>query len=484
MKRKYQYLAQAVTVFLIGALLQGCTTKKKKNAQDPWEQVKEIKAQIQPPTFPDRSFPITDFGAEEGGEVKNTEALAQAIKEAHDSGGGKVIVPKGTFLTGTIHLKSNVNLHLEEGATILFSRDPQDYLPVVFSRWEGMELMNYSPFIYAYDQQNIAITGKGTLDGNASTEYWWPWKGNKEDGWTKGMANQDADRDSLHHLNAEKVPPRERIFGEGHYLRPNFVQFYKSKNILVSGVKLVRSPMWNIHPVLSENVTIKNVHIETLGPNNDGVNPESSKNVLITDSYFDTGDDCIAIKSGRNQDGRRIGVPSENIIIENSVMKDGHGGIVMGSEISGGVRNVFARNLKMDSPNLDRVLRIKTSSKRGGTTENIYLKNIDVGQYKEAAIRANMFYEPPGEFMPTIRNIVVDNLQVENGGEYGVLIEAYEESPVENLKVINSTIKGVEKTLEVNNAKGLEFQNVTINGQQLDKTFSGESFTDKTNQEE
>ncbi|MCW9706582.1 glycoside hydrolase family 28 protein [Fodinibius salsisoli] len=484
MKRKYQFLAQVITIFLVGALLQNCVNKKEEDAHDPWNQLEEIKAQIQPPTFPDRSFNITDFGAEAGGEIKNTDAFARAIQEAHDSGGGKVVVPKGTFLTGAIHLKSNVNLHLEEGATILFSRDPQDYLPVVFSRWEGMELMNYSPFIYAYDQENIAVTGKGTLDGNATTEYWWPWKGNKEDGWEEGMTNQDADRDSLHHLNAEKVPPRERVFGEGHYLRPNFVQFYKSKNILVSDVKLVRSPMWNIHPVLSENVTIRNVHIETLGPNNDGVNPESSKNVLITDSYFDTGDDCIAIKSGRNQDGRRIGVPSENIIIENSVMKDGHGGIVMGSEISGGVRNVFARNLQMDSPNLDRVLRIKTSSKRGGTTENIYLKDIKVGQYKEAAIRANMFYEPPGEFMPTIRNIVVENLQVENGGEYGVLIEAYEESPVENLKVINSTIKGVEKTLEVNNAKGLEFRNVTINDQKFDKIFGSESFTEKTNQEE
>src|SRR5699024_8779302 len=182
--------------------------------------------------------------------------------------------------------------------------------------------------------------------------------------------------------------------------------------------------------------------------------------------------------------GRRIGDTSENIIIANIVMKNGHGGIVIGSEISGGVRNVFARNLQMDSPNLDRVLRIKTSSKRGGTTENIYLKNIEVGQYKEAAIKANMFYEPPGEFMPTIRNIVVENLQVENGGEYGVLIEAYEESPVENLKVINSTIKGVGKPLEVNNAKGLEFRDVTINGQKFDKTFSGESFTEKTNKEE
>src|SRR5699024_3463029 len=394
--------------------------------------------------FPDTTFNILDYGAVEGGETENTEAFRKAITAAHQAGGGRVLVPNGTFLTGAIHLKSNVNLHLQNGATILFSREPEDYLPVVFTRWEGMELMNYSPFIYAYDKKNIAITGKGTLDGNASNEYWWPWKGQKEHGWKEGMPNQDKDRNLLHKMNANKVPPRERIFGKGHYLRPNFIQFYKSENILIAGVTLLHSPMWNIHPVLSKNITIKEVKIESFGPNNDGIDPESSKNVLITDSFFNTGDDCIAIKSGRNQDGRRIDVPSENIIIENSVMKNGHGGIVIGSEISGGVRNVFARNLQMDSPNLDRVLRIKTSSKRGGTTENIYLKNIEVGQYKEAAIKANMFYEPPGEFMPTIRNIVVENLQVENGGEYGVLIEAYEESPVENLKVINSTIKGVD----------------------------------------
>src|SRR5699024_1521653 len=247
MRRKFSFpVTKIVTLWFISFLLCHCASKKAEDTQNSWKQVEKIKAQIQPPTFPDRSFPITDFGAEAGGEVKSTEAFARAIQKAHDSGGGKVVVPKGTFLTGAIHLKSNVNLHLEKGATILFSRDPQDYLPVVFTRWEGMELMNYSPFIYAYDQQNIAVTGKGTLDGNASTEYWWPWKGNKEDGWEEGMPNQDADRDSLHHLNAEKVPPRERVFGEGHYLRPNFVQFYKSKNILISGVTLVRSPMWNI----------------------------------------------------------------------------------------------------------------------------------------------------------------------------------------------------------------------------------------------
>ncbi|WP_234568041.1 glycoside hydrolase family 28 protein [Rhodohalobacter sp. 614A] len=462
--KKYRSLIFPVIALF---LINGCSESESQTADDPWLKAEQIKAQIVVPEFPDTTFNIVDFGAEEGGEIKNTDAFRKAIAAASEAGGGTVLVPNGTFLTGAIHLQSNVNLHLEDDATILFSQDPDDYLPVVFTRWEGMELMNYSSFIYANGKENIAITGNGTLDGNASNEHWWPWKGNVEDGWEEGQPNQFAGRDSLHVLNAEQVPPEERVFGDGFYLRPNFIQFYNSKNILISGVTLLRSPMWNVHPVLSENITVDGIHIETLGPNNDGVNPESSKNVLITNSYFDTGDDCIAIKSGRNQDGRRIAVPSENIVIENSVMKEGHGGIVMGSEISGGVRNVFARNIQMDSPNLDRVLRIKTSSRRGGITENIYLKDIEVGQYKEAAIRANMFYEPPGDYMPTIRNIVVENLTVKQGGKYGILIEAYEESPVTGLKVINSSIEGVEIPMEVNHARDMEFENFQINGQKI-----------------
>lgn len=446
-------------------LMAGCGGEEKP-VESPWDQLKELKAQIQPPEFPDRAFLITDYGAVGDGETKNTEAFRKAIEAAHESGGGKVVVPEGVFLTGAIHLKSNVNLHLKEGARILFSRDPSDYLPVVFTRFEGMELMNYSPFIYAYEQENIAITGQGVLDGNASNEYWWPWKGEKESGWEEGMPNQLADVALLHKMNANKVPPRERVFGKGHYLRPNFVQFYKCNNVLVSGVKLVNSPMWNIHPVLSENVIIDGVHIESLGPNNDGVNPESSKNVWIKNSYFNTGDDCIAIKSGRNEDGRRIGVPSENIIVEHCRMKNGHGGIVLGSEISGGVRNVYAQHLKMDSPNLDRVLRIKTNSLRGGVVENIYLRDIQVGQYKEAAIKVNMYYsEETGDYMPEVRNILVEDMRVKNGGEYGILIQAYEASPVTNLRVVNTTIDGVKEPIKVNYVKNMQLENVKINGE-------------------
>src|SRR5699024_9218477 len=401
-------------------LLHGCAAHTDSENNSPWSQLDEIKAKINPPTFQDRDCLITDYGAVGDGETMNTDAVALAIQDCYEQGGGRVVIPKGIFLTGAVQLLSNINLHLQEGATLLFSRNPEDYLPMVLSRFEGMDYLNYSSFIYAYEQKNIAITGQGTLDGNASEDHWWNW------------AHSYDDRDRLLKMNEAEVPIYDRKFGPGFELRPNFVQFYRSKNILVSGVTLKRSPMWNIHPVLSENVTVDNIRIESLGPNNDGVNPESSKNVWIKNSYFDTGDDCIAIKSGRNQDGRRLGISSENIIIENNQMKDGNGGVVLGSEISGGVRNVFAQDLTMDSPNLERVLRIKTSSKRGGVIENINMRNVEVGQFKEAAIKINMFYGDPGDFMPTVRDVTVKNLTVTNGGQYGIVIRAYPESPVQN----------------------------------------------------
>jgi polygalacturonase len=222
--------------------------------------------------------------------------------------------------------------------------------------------------------------------------------------------------------------------------------------------------MWIIHPVLCENVTVQGLIIKSIGPNSDGCDPESCKNVLIKDCYFDTGDDCIAIKSGRDHDGRRIGVPSENIIVEDCMMKRGHGGVVIGSEISGGCRNVYALNCVMDSPELDRALRIKTSSGRGGVIENVYFKNVKVGTYKEAAVRVNMFYEAPGNYMPVVRNILVENLQVEDGGKYGILIRAYPESPVQNLKMVNCTINSVDQVAKVDHVENVTFENVVING--------------------
>lgn len=434
-----------------------------KSASEPLQEIEALKAQIKAPEFPNNTFLLSDYGGVGDGVTKNTAAFKQAIEACHQAGGGSVVVPQGTFLTGAIYLKSNVNLHLADSATILFSRDSSDY-PMVFTRWEGMECMNYSAFIYAYGEENIAITGNGTLDGNANNDYWWWWCGAKKFGWKESLGKQTPARDALHELMHKEVDPKKRVFGDGHYLRPNFVQPYKCKNVWIADVKLINAPMWNLNPVLCENVLIEKVKVISHGPNNDGCDPEASKNVWIRDCYFDTGDDCIAIKSGRDEDGRNIGRAAENHIIENCMMKDGHGGVVIGSEIAGGARNIYAINCQMDSPNLDRVLRIKTSSSRGGIIENVFMKDVLVGHFKEAAVHCNMFYEQPGNYMPIIRNIWVENLKVEKGGQYALMVAAYKESPITNLRMINCDMQGIKEAFQVDYVKDLVFENVKING--------------------
>jgi polygalacturonase len=433
------------------------------SAQEPLKEIEVLRKRIKAPQFKKQDFILTQYGAIGDGITKNTAAFQKAIEACHKNGGGRVVVPKGTFLTGAIYLKSNVHLYLADSAKILFSRDIKDY-PIVFTRWEGMECMNYSSLIYAYGEQNIAITGNGTLDGNADNDNWWSWNGKSEYGWKPGMPKQTAARDTLHALMHREIDPKQRIFGDGHYLRPNLIQPYNCKNILISGVKMTNSPMWFINPVLCENIIVEKVRIVSHGPNNDGCDPESCKDVWIKDCYFDTGDDCIAIKSGRDEDGRRIKRPAENHLIEGCEMRDGHGGVVIGSEISGGARNIYAIHCTMDSPNLDRVLRIKTSSSRGGIIENVFMKDVKVGTYKDAAVTCNMFYEAPGNFLPTIRNIWVENLEVAEGGKYGVFVNAYKSSPVQNLKLINCTINGVEIPTQIDYVKDMTFENVIING--------------------
>jgi polygalacturonase len=391
----------------------------------------------------------------------------KAITACHNSGGGRVIIPPGNYLTGPVYLQSNVELHLEAGAKLLFSTEPNDYLPLVATRWEGTGLMNYSPLVYAYNEHNIAITGDGILDGGADNKHWWLWKGKPEYGWIAGTPNQTdpGNRPALFEMSEHNVPQKDRRFGEGFYLRPQFIQPYQCENVLIEGIRVINSPMWILHPVLCHNVTIRGVRVESDGPNTDGCDPESCKNVLIRDCYFNTGDDCIAIKSGRNADGRRLNIPSENIVIQNCTMANGHGGIVIGSEISGGVKNIFAENCRMSSPLLDRALRIKTSSARGGTTDGVFLRNISVGQVKEEAILITMFYEDTGEYMPVIRNIDVQHMQVEKGGKTGVVIEGYRQSPVANVRISDLQIKNVARRYSLSNVNGVRWEWVIINGQ-------------------
>jgi len=423
-------------------------------ADDPWQTVMpSILARIKPPRFPNRTFPLKAKP-----DTDCTAAFRQAIDQCSQAGGGKVIVPPGTYLTGPIHLKNNVNLEVSEGATIKFSQNPKDYLPVVFSRWEGVELFNYSPFIYAFGQQNIAITGKGTLDGQSDNEHWWPWK-------TQGR----ADRNALFTMAEKGVPVKERIFGEGHYLRPQFIQPYRCQNVLIEGVTIRNSPMWEIHPVLCRNVIVQNVEISTHGPNNDGCDPESCIDVLIKDCYFDTGDDCIAIKSGRNADGRRLNAPTENIIVQGCHMKDGHGGITVGSEISGGVRNLFAENCKLDSQNLDHALRVKNNAMRGGLLEHLHFRNIEVGQVAHAVITIDFNYEEgaKGSFIPVVRDYTVEGLRSAKS-KHALDVQGLASAPVIDLRLTNCTFDNVSEGNIVKNVKNATLDNVKINGRVVD----------------
>jgi polygalacturonase len=430
-----------------------------------WDQLPEILKRIKPPVFPKRDFLITRYGAVGDGKNDCTAAFAKAITACNAAGGGRVVVPAGDFLTGPIHLKSNVNLYVGSGGTIRFSQDPRKYLPLVFSRWEGMELMNYSPFIYAFEQKNIAITGPGVLDGQSNNQAWWPWNGRAQYGWKEGEPNQRKARAALAEMAERGVPVAERLFGEGHYLRPQFIQPYRCQNVLIDGLTIKNSPMWEIHPVLSTNVTVQGVKISSHGPNNDGCDPESCTDVLIKDCYFDTGDDCIAIKSGRNADGRRLNAPSQNIVIQDCHMKDGHGGITIGSEISGGVRNVFAENCKLDSANLDHGLRVKNNAMRGGLLENLYFRNISVGQVAHAAITIDFNYEEgeKGKFTPVVRNFVVNNLQ-SGKSKHALDVQGFKTAPVYNLRLEDCSFSNVAEPSIVKNVENLVLQNVRING--------------------
>ncbi len=443
-------------VLTLSAAIAGGQEAGPPPVEDPWARLPAILARIQAPVFPDRDFLITRYGARPDGQTDATGAFRTAIDACHRAGGGRVVVPPGVFLTGPIRLESNVNLHVSEGATVRFSRDPGAYLPVVRTRWEGVELMGYSPLVYAYEQHDIAITGKGTLDGQADGEHWWPWKRNGH------PQSQKPDRDRLFAQAEAGVPVEERLYGANHFLRPQFVQPYRCTNVLIEGVTITNAPMWLIHPVLSRNVTVRGVTVVSSGPNNDGCDPESSTDVLIEDTLFDTGDDCIAIKSGRNADGRRLAAPSERVVIRGCRMRAGHGGVTIGSEMSGSVRDVFVERSLMSSPDLERGIRFKTNAVRGGTIENVFVRDVEIGE-TGSAIDIDMLYEEgaAGAFAPVVRNVVVERMTVRKAA-YAFFVRGLEASPVRGLAVRDSVFRGVAKGSRLEHVEDLVLRNVVL----------------------
>ena len=418
--------------------------------RDPWIKAARIVARIKPPVFPARDFDVAKFGDVAGGEVDNTSAFRSAIQACHDAGGGRVVVPVGVFLSGPIHLKSGVNLHLKEGSTIRFTTNTAAYLPVVFTRFECIELMNYSAPIYALEQTNIAITGKGTLDGQG--EVWHRW-----------IKQWDADIRMLVKMAKDGVPVSERVFGEGHKLRPNFIQPVRCQNVLIEGVRVINSPMWTLNPVYCTNVTICGVTVETDGPNTDGCDPDSCTDVLIKDCSFSNGDDCIAVKSGRDEDGRRVNIPCENVVIQDCVFKNGHGGVTMGSETAGGIRNVFAERCHFDSADLDMAMRFKTNPARGGYIENIFLRDCTVKTAKygiHITKRYGAGITKDGDTDPAVRNIDIRDSKFGTLTKGAIFVQGFSpEKIVTDVRIENCEFQPGKNGVTITNAARVDIVN-------------------------
>ena len=440
-----------------------------------WDEneYKRIEQSIQLPKIAERQFLITSFGAKTTATAaQNQKAINRVISLVSKKGGGKVIIPKGTWNTGAIELKSHVNLVLEEGATLHFAFEPKLY-PLVRTSWEGLACWNYSPCIYAYKATDIAITGKGTIDGGGNNDTFWQWNGNPRFGYKEGVTKESqklGSRSKLLKMAEDGVPFDERKFGMGYGLRPQLVNMVHCERILIKDVKMINSPFWVIHPLLSKNITVDGVYVWNEGPNGDGCDPEACENVLIQNCVFHTGDDCIAIKSGRNNDGRLWNQPSKNIIIRNCKMEDGHGGVVIGSEISGGCENVYAENCVMDSPHLERILRIKTNNCRGGQVQNINMRNVVVGQCKEAVVKINLDYERKEicyrGFEPIVNNVNVENVTCQKS-DYGVLIIGRDSlENVYDINIKNCKFDGVvkEPVKITGKTRNVKFDNLIING--------------------
>jgi polygalacturonase len=418
------------------------------NASHAWAAVPGILQRIVPPVFPVREFPITKFGALAGGTNDCTRAFQQAIAACHEAGGGKVTVPAGKYLTGPIHLRSNVELHLSVEAEIIFSDRFEDYLPPVFVRIGGVEVYNYSPLIYALNCTNIAVTGKGRLNGNSKA--WW--------GWSKLQTKK------FFEMGAAGVPVEQRVFGTPEAaIRPSFLNLVSCTNILLEDFTIGSGPNWTVHPVYCVNTTIRGVQVLTDGPNNDGIDPDSCRDMLIENCTFDTGDDCVVLKSGYNQDGWRVGRPTENVIMRRCFSKRGHGGLVIGSEMSGSVSNIFMEDCQFEGT--DRAIRIKSRGDRGGVVENVYARNLAVKNMQREVVILNMDYNSDRqaflkETPPVFRNMQFENI-TGDGAPTAILIQGLASSPIQDIQFVNLTIKST-KGVVANYAQGLTFENVQV----------------------
>lgn len=422
------------------------------NTQTDWNKASEIVQAVQRPVIPERDYNITDFGAKRGRDAR--PAIMQAIETAHADGGGRVIIPEGRWLSeGPIHLKSRINLHISEGAVLLFGEDAEDYLPAVFTRWEGTEMYGYSPLIYAHQVEDVAVTGKGTFDGNADSEFH-PW-----------YDKQRPDMDALRAMGAEGSPVEQRQFGEGHYLRPSMLQIVDAKRVLLEGYTIKNSPFWINHLVYTDHAIVRGLTVDSMFPNNDGIDVDSSRYVVVENNTFRTGDDSVVVKSGRDYDGRRIGKPSEYVVVRNNDM-GGEDGIALGSEMSGGIRHVYFTDNVLRSGKA--AIRFKANLDRGGIAEHIRVRNMTIESFDQLFwFQLNYPGELGGNYPTVYRDLVFENITVESTGS---VLEVYapEGYPLQDVTLRNITVKKAENLFVLDNVQNLVFDNVRINGNRVD----------------
>lgn len=398
-----------------------------------------------------KCYEIEKYASPYMAEEERKHLIQEVIDICRESGGGTVVISAGRWISGPIRLYDNIWLKLQEDAEILFSQEPEDYLPVVFTRWEGMECYNYSPLIYANGCKNIGITGKGRLNGMGQS--WWPWK-----------QKQVKAAKELCYAESNGIPVEKRIYGtRDAALRPSFIQFVSCQDVYLRDFFIEEGPQWTIHPVYCENVVVKGVTVRTTGHNTDGLNPDSCKNVWIERCDFSTGDDCIAINSGMNEDGWRVGRPCENIVVADCSMSGGHGAVVIGSGMSGGVKNVYVTDCRVSGTM--QGIRVKSMRGRGGYIKDVWFEDLRLDHISGSAIQISMFYPystvmPVSSRPPKIGGIKIKNVSGSHNNT-AIEIRGLEEESVRNIELEN-VVLSAEKSIVTENVEGIAFRNVRV----------------------
>lgn len=430
-------------------LLISCSSFAQ-HSEFPTAKADSIVNRIQLPVIPPFQINVLKLGAK-GDSVSNNKAVFdKAMAWCKKNNGGTIIVPKGIYkINGPIHFVSNVNLKLEKGAKIKFSDKPEDYLPMVLTSWEGTMLYNYSPLIYAYECTNIAITGEGTIDG----------EGGKT--WKSFKAKEEAGKKLSREMNHNTIPLKDRKLGEGYFLRPQMIQFFNCKNILVENIRIENSPFWCLHLLKSQSITVRGVSYKSLNYNNDGIDPEYAKDVLIENVTFDNGDDNVAIKAGRDHEGRaNAATPSENIVIRNCNFKGLHG-VVIGSEMSAGVQNVYVENCKTVGY-LKRGIYLKTNADRGGFIRNVFVRNVQLDEVEDCLyITANYHGEGSG-FQSEISNVSFSDISCNKATASGIVIQGFPDKKIRNISLNNIDIKWAKNAISSTNAENVVLNEVFI----------------------